>query len=163
MSLSRRSFLLGTTAAVATSVLPVSAATAPPLWGPETLNASPIKALRSFVVGIPGDYNWQYIRARTAEGAWEKWCYDNDYVEVDDDGQEAIPDMALDNVIAIPEFDGRERISNADWLTLRFETTCEKCETALCTQADATIDNGVLYCRDCTTKYLKKEPARADG
>lgn len=159
MGLSRRAFLLGSaTAVISPSILPAVAEPVP-LWGPETLNAAPKLVKSSYVVGTPGEFDWIHIRASSAEKAWEIWCGENDMIEVDDDtGEENIPAMSPDCVISVPDWNGRNKISNADWLSINFGTTCEKCGTEVTGHHDSEIDNNVVFCCECAAKYLGKAP-----
>lgn len=148
--LTRRFILAAAAVSAASSALPrplVSATEVP----------APAKKV-AWVVGTPGEYNWEVIRAKTKVEAIRLWNADNcehEY-EVDENGKPDRPCECIAcaweiNASRVPEFDKIARPTPGDWLRAGIGHTCSRCgyETDPQNTGNAIGDEAV--CEDCLT------------
>lgn len=101
--------------------------------------------LTAFTVGTPGEFDWQWIVARSPQEAFREWlaerCLD------DEDAPEFDPDF----VNRVPAWDGKTDVSDGDWLRAGLGHCCSRCGY------EAYADNGGravgpdAVCEDCLT------------
>ncbi|WP_406871599.1 hypothetical protein WHT83_14865 [Aminobacter sp. P9b] len=142
ITLSRRALLCGaaiSAVAIAAPVIPAAVAIADPV------PAAP--ALKAFVVGTPGEYDWQQFFARTAEEAFEEWCQEKERA-----GYEA-PDFDPDYVLRVEDWDGRDpaSISPADWIDVGMGYCCERCGYETHPDCGCLVVAGEVVCEECQT------------
>lgn len=146
VELSRRQFVC---TAIAASVLPRGIPGLPAT----AAVAAPAPLLPAWVVGTPGEFDWQMIRAVTEEAALierarEEYgdgeCFDREactgceYCEPLGCGYEASRASAMDTIVSP---------SPADWLRAGFNHTCSRCEDEYASDNIAVGDEAV--CEDC--------------
>jgi hypothetical protein len=122
-------FLAGVSAGavLAAMPMPLAAAVPPvPVW----------------IVGTPGEFDWQPFRARSAADAFRLWAVENNCDEEFD------PDC----VIRVATWDERdiEAIGPADWILAGHSAFCERCSCECHCDAAAVIGDDVV-CDDCVT------------
>lgn len=137
MSVSRRSFLLGTSAALLVPTFPFAPAMATPVA------ARP--ALLAYAVGTPGEYDWQAIFARSPEDAFQEWVWS--YHGDDDDAPKFDPDF----VYRVSAWDGKASISPADWLNADMGHCCERCSYETDSDSGGRVVAGEVVCEECLT------------
>lgn len=141
MDLSRRSLLAGVAASAAIAVLPGIPGMAA-LGVPVETPSIPLKA---FVVGTPGEYDWQSFFARSAEEAFEAWC------------SERREDQALSfdasYVRRVAAWDGRDldTITPADWIAVGMGHCCERCGYETHSDCGCRVVAGEVVCDECLT------------
>jgi hypothetical protein len=125
-----RRFLLAaaavTTAAAAIPAVPALAA--------EVAAPAAAPPLPAWVVGTPGEYNWEIVRASTSEKAIELWCADNcqhDYEE-DEHGNPASPCECVacaweTRASRADQFDDIAKPTPGDWMRAGLGYTCSRC------------------------------------
>lgn len=143
--ISRREVLLGTAAAVAATALPTMPAIAAP--SPEILPA--------WVVGTPGEFNWQHIVARTAEEAERifraEWC--DDSCEGEEDAPCGECDFCTLDVDheRKPMWDGKSDVTPGDWLRSGTGHICSRCSYETFPQEGGHGVGDEAVCADCMT------------
>lgn len=147
----RRNFLALSGAAIAASIVPFTAAAAPV--------AAVAKApLPTWIVGTPGEWDHEIIRAATREAAIRFRAEECDADE-DDEPTEggfceccACTDAAGYEATRVPQWDGRpvKSIGSGDWLQVAFAANCERCSHE--TDHDTGYNvAGKAVCEDCMT------------
>lgn len=136
--LSRRAFLIGTSALVVLPALPAISAPAPVATAARAV--SPMWA-----VGTPGEFDWQAIRAASPERAFQIWIADQDF----EDGEEAIFDPSY--VTRVERWDDLKKVNPADWIEADMGHCCERCSHETHRDAGARVIAGEVVCEDCFT------------
>lgn len=148
---SRRNFLALSGAAIAASVVPFTAAAAPV--------AAVVKApLPTWIVGTPGEWDHEIIRAATREAAI---CFRAEECDADEDDEPpeggfceccACTDAAGYEATRVPQWDGRpvKAISSGDWLDVEFCANCERCGYETDHEYGHSV-SGKAICEDCMT------------
>lgn len=156
MNLTRREILkrAGAVAAVTAlpSVVPVisAAPSAPPML--------------AWVVGTPGEFNWQFVRAPSEHEAKLEWLSEDSCEmvceEVDSADLEKLPedcdcefcsryhDIGADRT---PTFDGHPTLSPADWLNAGIGHLCCRCGYETCRDGGGRAVGNDAVCEDCLT------------
>lgn len=143
MTLSRRSFLVSSAAAILAPALP-SLTTAAPVTVGVDLAAKP--DLLAFVIGTPGEYDWQTCFASTAEEAFEEWVWQS----VHEPGDVSFDP---DYVRRIPEWDGRDpqTITGVDWFDANMGYCCGRCGYETHPELGGRAVRGEVLCEECLT------------
>lgn len=136
--LSRRAFLIGTSALVVAPALPaISAAPA----GTATARAlTPMWA-----VGTPGEFDWQAIRAPNAEKAFQIWAQEtawNDEEEIEFDPE---------YVTRVEQWDDLNTVRPVDWLDADMGHCCTRCGYETHPDSGARAVGEEVVCEDCFT------------
>lgn len=136
--LSRRTFLIGTSALVAAPALPAIAMPAPIITTARA--AAPMWA-----VGTPGEFDWQAIRAATPEKAFKIWMQEQDW--------DAEDEMEFDPtfVTRVERWDSLRKVNPADWIEADMGHCCERCSYETHRDAGARVVAGEVVCEDCFT------------
>ncbi|KRE00092.1 hypothetical protein ASE63_08295 [Bosea sp. Root381] len=114
--------------------------------------------LPAWVVGTPGEYNWEIIRARTESRAIKLWTADNcqhDYEE-DEDGNPESPCECMAcawevGASRVPEFDEITRPTPGDWMRAGLGHTCSRCGDETDPQNSGHAIGDEAVCDDCLT------------
>lgn len=150
--LTRRDALKLATAAAAATALPSIPFAAP---------AAPVAALEpAWIVGTPGEYNWQFMRGLTEEAARLAYVQEETGLDKCEDGGSDPDDCDCEFCChfrdvegsRVKEWDNRPGTPNAgDWLRAGFGHICSRCsyETSREEGGRAVNDNAV--CSDCMT------------
>ncbi len=136
--LSRRAFLIGTSALVVAPALPAIAAPAPVVTAARAV--SPMWA-----VGTPGEFDWQAIRAATPEKAFKIWMREQDWDA--DDEMEFDPSF----VTRVERWDNLKKVRPADWIEADMGHCCERCSHETHRDAGARVVAGEVVCECCYT------------
>lgn len=136
--LSRRAFLIGTSALVVAPMLPAIAASAPVATAARAV--APMWA-----VGTPGEFDWQAIRASTPEKAFKIWMHEQDW--------DAEDEMEFDPsfVTRVERWDDLKKVNPADWIDAGMGHCCERCSYETHRDAGARVVSGEVVCEDCFT------------
>jgi hypothetical protein len=120
--LSRRELLIGAVAVAAVANIPALQAL-----------AAPAEALPAWVVGTPGEFDWQHVTGRTAEDAIRNFVCE----QVGGDGCEegGEPDCDCEWCYTIggleaerkPMWDGKRDVTPGDWLRSGTGHVCSRC------------------------------------
>jgi hypothetical protein len=141
--LSRRTLLLGSAAAAMAPMLPATTTAEPTIVGID-LAKGPDTMM--WVIGTPGEYDWQAINASSVEEAFSEylaaWGYERD----------ALGDIH-EYVQRVEKLDGRDpdSLTGADWLSIGMGYCCEECGTETSADSGAVVVDGTLYCESCLT------------
>lgn len=157
--ISRRQALKLGAAAVAASALPTATSIVESIAAPETRPLLP-----AFVVGTPGEYDWEFIRAATEDEAIIQWLEQSKIAVTDECEAETCrckdwrsatacehfgqPDIEANRAEAL---DAIENPTPGDWMRAGFGYECSRCRHE--THAD---DGGrgvgdEAVCEDCMT------------
>ncbi|PWJ81570.1 hypothetical protein C7441_110102 [Pseudaminobacter salicylatoxidans] len=139
MNILRRNLLLGASSVAAGALLPSL-----PLPIPA---AAETPSLLAYVVGTPGEYDWQTFFARSAEEAFAEWVADQGYDEEYD------PTFDPDFVTRVPIWDGRNpnSICPADWFEANLGHCCERCGCETHPDCGGQVVEGEVVCEECLT------------
>lgn len=149
--MNRREFLAATAAIVATPVLPALPAAAASAAGADA------SGLMAFTVGTPGEFDWQWIVARSPQEAFREWlaerCLD------DEDAPEFDPEY----VTRVPDWDGRTNVTAGDWLRAGLGHCCSRCGYETDADQGARAVGPDAVCEDCLTlaDIAATDPAQA--
>ncbi|HEV7251455.1 MAG TPA: hypothetical protein VGN93_31140 [Shinella sp.] len=136
--LSRRAFLIGTSALVVAPALPaISAAPA------VTATARALKPM--WAVGTPGEFDWQAIQAPSAEEAFKIWAQETAW----DDEEEIEFDPEC--VTRVESWDHLKKVNPADWIDADMGHCCERCGYETHRDAGARVVAGQAVCESCFT------------
>lgn len=155
--ISRRALLLGTSAVAVAATLP-----AVPVAPAVAKVAKPV--LPTWIVGTPGEWDGEVIRAATREAAVLLRCdeceFDGDADANPADG-EGGPECECETCYAgrgyeatrVAEWDGRpmESIGGGDWLDVGCEAICDRCSYETSEDAGGRNISGKAICEDCMT------------
>ncbi|WP_345820409.1 hypothetical protein ABC766_00060 [Methylobacterium fujisawaense] len=153
-ALSRRSFLAAAGAAATVAGLPAGASV------PVAPVAKAVKPpLPTWIVGTPGEWDHEIIRAASREAAVLMRCDDCEGADDEDfagpDGCECEPCLARSGYEAtrVPEWDGRPEssIGSGDWLDRGSEAICSRCDYETAKEMGGWNINGKAVCEDCMT------------
>lgn len=139
--LTRRSLFCGVAASALVAGMPaipaISAVVAQPV---------PLKA---FIVGTPGEYDWQHYIARTAEEAFAYWREER--ADEDEEAEKWVFDP--DSVQRVEEWDGRSysSIKPADWFRAGLGHICDRCGYETHPDFGGVIICEEVVCADCLT------------
>lgn len=171
-----RRFLLA--AAAATSASAVAAKLAPMTAIP-TVPAPPAPKAVAWVVGTPGEYDWETIRAATREEAIRGWLDSTDWepeCEIECPpgadpetwepellrecvcGNCPVPDLEAKRV---PSFDDIRRPTPGDWIRAGIGHTCSRCHEETGPDTGATDIGDECVCDDCMTPDERKADIEA--
>lgn len=136
--LSRRMFLIGTSALVAAPALTSIAMPTPVVTAARA--TAPMWA-----VGTPGEYDWQAIRASTPEKAFKIWMREQDW--------DAEDEMEFDPTFVnrVEQWDNLSKVNPADWIEADMGHCCERCSHETHRDAGARVVAGEVVCEDCFT------------
>lgn len=136
--LSRRAFLIGTSALVAAPALPAIAIPAPVVTAARA--AAPMWA-----VGTPGEYDWQAVRAATPEKAFKIWMREQDW--------DAEDEMEFDPtfVTRVEQWDSLTKVNPADWIEAGMGHCCDRCSYETHPSTGARVVGGEVVCEECLT------------
>lgn len=152
-AVSRRGFLTTASAAALVAGLPAGARV------PVAPIAKAVKPpLPTWIVGTPGEWDHQIVRALTREAAVRLRCDDCEGEDDEDfagpDGCECEPCLARGGYEAtrVPEWDGRpeKSIGSGDWLARGSEALCERCGYETNPEYGHNV-SGKAVCEDCMT------------
>lgn len=156
-TISRRALLLGTSAVAVAAALPA-------------VQVAPVAAkvakppMPTWIVGTPGEWDHEVIRAATREAAVRLRCEECEFEgspDADPASGEGGPECECEacyesrgfEATRVPEWDGRsaDSIGGGDWLVVGREALCDRCGYE--TSADACGHNvgGKAVCEDCLT------------
>lgn len=151
--LSRRDALrLGAAAIVATVVPPPASAVA----------ATPAsEPMVSWIVGTPGEYDWQRVWARTEESAIRKYIAEHGAGATCNaaEGELAVGEecdcehchiLRSVEVERRPEWDNKENITDVDWLSIGWGTFCARCDGETSVDCSYAVGGNVI-CDACMT------------
>jgi anaerobic selenocysteine-containing dehydrogenase len=151
-ALSRRAFLSTASAAAVVAGLPAGASV--PVAPVAKAVAAP---LPTWIVGTPGEWDHEIIRAATRELAVRFRADDCEEVEV---GDEPDPDCDCDSCYGrrgyeatrVPQWDGRPEntIGSGDWLARGSEALCDRCGYETNPEYGHNVA-GKAVCEDCMT------------
>lgn len=126
--------------------------------------ATPAPRLPAFVVGTPGEFDWIFVRAATAEAAKRAWLDENghchkDHCEADEcackgwDEADACehcfaPDIDAERAESLDEVDNP---TPGDWIRAGFGHTCSRCSYETCGDAGGQGVGDEAVCGDCMT------------
>lgn len=138
-------------AAATMAVLPASAKLAP-------IEAiAPAAPTPSWIVGTPGEYDWQHIVAKTEFEARrifvQEWkCYGEhcQHSEYQEDC-EFCETLHSSEVQRMEAWDGHNEVSSADWLKQGLGTLCDRCANECHRDCGAHIVGSDAVCEDCMT------------
>lgn len=148
----RQALAMGIGAAVVAAV-PASVAAAIPVA------EAPASDLLAWAVGTPGEFDWQFIRARTADEAIRSFACET----VGGDGCEdenADPDGCGDcewcfamgaDAERKPMWDDLEQTTNADWIRAGMGSLCSRCSYETFPDTGAEIVKEEVVCEECMT------------
>lgn len=136
--LSRRAFLIGTSALVVAPALPAISLSAPVVTGARAV--APMWA-----VGTPGEFDWQAVRAATPEKAFKIWMREQDWDA--DDEMEFDPAF----VTRVERWDELKKVNPADWIEAGMGHCCERCSCETHREHGARVVAGEVVCEDCFT------------
>lgn len=149
--LNRRQALAIGIGAVASAALPASAAVAAPI----TEAAKP--ELVAWMVGTPGEWDWQMIKARTYDEAIRDFVCE----AVGGDGcEEGSPEdcdcewcWTIGGLEAsrTPAWDGKEDVTAADWLRAGWGATCSRCRDEVEYDGGFPVGDKAIH-SDCMTR-----------
>jgi hypothetical protein len=152
--LSRRALLASAGAAAVVAGLPAGA----------SVPVAPIvKAVKpplpTWIVGTPGEWDHEIIRAATRELAVHLRCDECEGEDDEDfagpDGCECEPCLARGGYEAtrVPGWDGRPKdsIGSGDWLAIGNEARCERCSYETCEDSGGRNVAGKAICEHCMT------------
>ena len=172
-ALTRRSLLLGATALAGTAALPPVALLAESLPAPATSAAEATAArLPAWVVGTPGDFDGQVIRAATEEDAIAEWLDDMwiqcECGDVLDSGEVIGPEDCYRCTHSVEAerstyFDDIDKPKAGDWLRAGMGTHCSRCGYEVHVEAGGHAIGDEAVCEDCMTleDWRIVDPARA--
>ncbi|MCW5711327.1 hypothetical protein [Shinella sp.] len=133
--LSRRAFVIGTSALVVAPALPtISAAPA------VTATARAITPM--WAVGTPGEFDWQAIRAATPEEAWRAWLSETGWPDDDRPFEKS-------GVQRIPQWDDLETVRPTDWIDADMGHCCSRCGYETHRDAGGRSVGDEVVCEDC--------------
>lgn len=136
--LSRRAFLIGTSALVVAPALPaISAAPA------VTATARAITPM--WAVGTPGEFDWQAIRASTPEKAFKIWVEDHAW-----DAEDEV-EFDPEYVTRVQAWDELKTVRPADWLDADMGHCCTRCGYETHRDSGARAVGEEVVCEDCFT------------
>lgn len=153
--ISRRSLLLGTSAVAVAAALPA-------------VQAAPAVAkvakppMPTWIVGTPGEWDHEVIRAATREAALLLRCDECEFADEPDE-EEGLggPNCECEFCIArhgyeatrVPSMDGKpvEQIGSGDWLDAKFCANCERCSYETDFDCGGHNVGGKAVCEDCMT------------
>ena len=153
--ISRRALLLGTSAVAVAAALP-----AVPVAPAVAKAAKP--PLPTWIVGTPGEWDHEVIRAATREAAIAFRAEGCEFEE-DPDEEEGLggPNCACEDCTAragyeatrVPQWDGRpiQSIGGGDWLDIGNETICSRCDYETAKENGGHNVGGKAVCEDCMT------------
>lgn len=153
--LSRRALLLGTSAVAVAAALP-AAQIAPAA----AKVAKP--PLPTWIVGTPGEWDHEVIRAATREAAIAFRAEGCEF-EDDPDEEEGLggPNCVCEDCTArggyeatrVPQWDGRpvNSIGGGDWLDIGNEAICSRCDYETAKESGGHNIGGKAVCEDCMT------------
>ncbi|GAA0235697.1 hypothetical protein LNAOJCKE_0900 [Methylorubrum aminovorans] len=155
--LSRRALLLGTSAVAVAAAMP-AAQIAPAV----AKVAKP--ALPTWIVGTPGEWDGEVIRAATREAAIRLRCEEcefEDSPDADPASGEGGPECECEacyegrgyEATRVAEWDGRpvDTIGGGDWLDVGREAICDRCNYETSEDAGGHNIGGKAVCEDCMT------------
>lgn len=157
MTLTRRSFLLSSSAAALAATVPLPAMPVPKAAVGVDLAAGP--DLLAFVVGTPGEYDWQVVFAKSARDALleaHHWMFERMNPETKrweiDPNEPVDVDAYADHFQRVPQWDGRDPagISPADWFCIGWGYSCDRCDGPASADSGLIIGSDVV-CEDCVT------------
>lgn len=155
--ISRRGFLLGTSAVAVAAALPgVPAAPAV-----AKVAAAP---LPTWIVGTPGEWDHEVIRAATREAAIAfraEACDFEDDPDADPNNGDGGPscecyactDRSGYEATRVAAWDGRPKgsITDCDWLEAGFDARCDRCDDVATQEDNGRNVSGKAICGDCMT------------
>lgn len=157
-ALSRRGFLTTASAAAVVAGLPAGAS------APVAPIAKAVKPpLPTWIVGTPGEWDHEIIRAATRELAVRFRCDDCEAEEDDEYGNAdpGGPDCECEPCCAgrgfeatrIPQWDGRPKnsIGSGDWLDIGNEAMCDRCDYETSREMGGHNVRHKAVCEDCMT------------
>ncbi|WCS27282.1 hypothetical protein LOK46_10820 [Methylobacterium sp. NMS14P] len=153
-SVSRRAFLASAGAVAAVAGLPAGASV------PVAPIAKAVKPpLPTWIVGTPGEWDHEIIRAATREAAVLLRCDECEGEDDEDfagpDGCECEPCLARGNYEAtrVTQWDGRPEasIGSGDWLDIGSEAICSRCDYETAKEMCGHNVAGKAVCEDCMT------------
>lgn len=150
--LSRRAVLASAGAAAVVAGLP--AGTSVPV---ATVTKAMKPPLPTWIVGTPGEWDHEIIRAATRELAVRLRCDDCEGEDDEDfagpDGCECEPCLARGGYEAtrVPQWDGRNSINSGDWLDIGQEALCSRCDYETAKEMGGHNVGGKAVCEDCMT------------
>ena len=128
--MNRRELLVGAAAVAVTAKIPAATAAA------KTVNVTP-----SWVVGTPGEFNWQHIVAKTAEQAERIFRAEN---ECEGCTQEVVAERK-------PIWDGKDNLTSGDWLRAGMGTRCSRCGYETFPEENGHAVGDEAVCEECMT------------
>lgn len=148
--LSRRDLLVGAAAIAAAAHLPTVTAT--------TVQA-PAEIIPAWIVGTPGEFDWQHVVAKTQREAFLEWlsetgncdfeeeCTHEDYHE-GCDCCEAIGSLEAERK---PMWDGRRDVTPGDWLRSGTGHICSRCSYETFSEEGGHGVGHEAVCAECMT------------
>jgi hypothetical protein len=149
--MNRRELLALSAAAVATAAVP--------LVGAESVVATASQPLPVWLVGEPGEFNWQAIRAKTAEEARKWWACEHVGFDDCEQGGEIKANCDCELCIAFnsadadrkPQLDSLNEITPGDWLRVGSGHVCSRCSYETFPDEGGKAVGNEAVCADCMT------------
>jgi hypothetical protein len=160
----RQALAVGIGAAVA-AALPASAIAAAPIAEATKLD------LVAWAVGTPGEFDWQMVRARTYEDAIRAFACETvggDGCEEEEVGPDGCGECEWCYAMGAeaerqPAWDGKDKITHADWLRVGMGTICAHCKDEVYVEDSGVIVGEKGIHQHCMTlaDWDIADPARA--
>lgn len=153
--LNRREVLAGAVAAAAVAALPVAGAAIV-----EAVPAPVAPPEPAWIVGTPGEFDWQAMGGATEREARLAWLAEAiGERECEEGGADPRPECNCEfcsnfgsiEARRMPEWDGREVIDNADWFRAGLGTWCARCSDETFPNAEGHLVGEDVVCEDCMT------------
>lgn len=146
MSISRRELLVGAAALAAATNIPAM---------PAMTATAPAEVLPAWVVGTPGEFNWQHIVARTASEA--ERIFRAEWTDDSCEGEEDAPcgecDFCTLDVESErkPMWDGKSDVTPGDWLRSGTGHICSRCSYETFPEEGGHGVGDEAVCSECMT------------
>lgn len=146
--ISRREVLVGLTATAALTVMPAAPVFAAP--------APFVEVLPSWIVGTPGEFDWMHVTARTVEDALHNYTCEQIGGNGCEEGGESDCDCEWCCTIGGLEverkavWDGKQKVTAADWIRIGWGHTCSRCREETCRDNGHAVGDEAV-CDACMT------------
>lgn len=129
-----------------------------------------VPKLLAFIVGTPGESNWECVHAASESEALLQYVSDNcglnscaDSGGADECECEFCEAMRNYDVDRVKQFDGVEAPARADWIRAGLGSLCERCDYETDNSSCEIID-GCVVCHECMKyeDWLIADPERAE-